>query len=83
MSDGIIRPRAVGIEDAASYVGCRSLKQFRREVKQGLWPGPITLNSRPPRWSLLQLDEALTGKPGEDHGDVITRARARFDKRFG
>jgi len=56
------RPMALTVEEAAHYVGCRSSRQFRSEVAQGIWPKPIAPNSRPQRWSLFQLDQALRGQ---------------------
>jgi hypothetical protein len=49
-------------DDAATYVGCISAAQFRREVRQGVWPAPIAPRSRPQRWSVAQLDAALAPK---------------------
>lgn len=77
---GVHLPRAVPIEDAAQYVGCSSVWQFRREIRQGIWPGPITLNSRPQRWSIPQLELALKGR--DDQDGAIAAAQRRFDKRF-
>ncbi|MBF0358991.1 MAG: hypothetical protein HQL70_10315 [Magnetococcales bacterium] len=46
-------------EEAAEYVDCISATQFRREVAQGVWPGPLVKHSRPMRWSRIQIDAAL------------------------
>jgi len=62
----MISPRAIPIQEAARYVGCRSVDQFRREVRAGTWPRPIAPNSRPQRWSVPQLDAALQGDQGND-----------------
>lgn len=59
------------IGDAADYVGCRNVKQFRREVEQGVWPKPIAAKSRPQRWSRLQLDRYLAGEPEPAHNDGL------------
>ena len=56
------KPVALTVEEAAHYVGCWSTPQFRREVKSGIWPRPIAPNSRPQRWSIFQLDQALRGQ---------------------
>ena len=55
------RPMAMTVDEAAKYVGCRSTRQFRSEIAQGIWPKPIAPKSRPQRWSLFQLDQALRG----------------------
>jgi|GEM_PF-5526839 hypothetical protein len=67
------RPMAMTVEEAAHYVGCRSPRQFRSEVVQGIWPKPIAPNSRPQRWSLFQLDQALRGQvqPSTDVNDTV------------
>lgn len=77
------KPQAIPVAIAAKYVGCVSTKQFRREVRQGIWPGPITLNSRPQRWSIPQLDRALFGEHQDAHDDVVERARKQLYKEFG
>ena len=67
------RPMALTVEEAANYVGCRSIRQFRSEVAQGIWPKPIAPNSRPQRWSLFQLDQALRGQtqPSTDVNETV------------
>ena len=45
--------------EAAEYVGCTSVSQFRREVKSGIWPEPFVKNSRPQRWSRAFLEKRL------------------------
>ena len=74
------RPMALTVEEAANYVGCRSTQQFRREVKAGIWPRPIAPNSRPQRWSIFQLDAALTGGSNSPQTDPHLAA---FEKRMG
>jgi hypothetical protein len=54
-------PRALVTKDAAIYVAASSPRQFRNEVKRGLWPQPISPFSKPHRWSVVQLDKALDG----------------------
>lgn len=83
--DGIYLPRAVSVVEAANYVGCRSVKQFKREVRQGIWPGPITLNSRPQRWSIPQLEKALGGRDilRDFQAAAIARTRRKLDKKYG
>jgi hypothetical protein len=71
---------AVSAELAAKHVGCSSAAQFRREVKQGVWPGPITKRSRPQRWSVPQLDAVLRGETEEAQTDPHLLA---FEKRMG
>ena len=46
-------------EEAAEYVGCKNVAQFRREVAKGVWSKPKVANSRPQRWSRLDLDRDL------------------------
>jgi hypothetical protein len=74
------RPMAMTAEEAANYVGCRSTQQFRREIKAGIWPRPIAPNSRPQRWSIFQLDAALTGSSNSPQTDPHLAA---FEKRMG
>ncbi|MBF0383182.1 MAG: hypothetical protein HQL69_19340 [Magnetococcales bacterium] len=45
-------------DEAAQYVGCKTVEQFRREVKKGVWPQPIA-RGRPFRWSKPALDYCL------------------------
>jgi hypothetical protein len=45
--------------EAAIYVGCKNVRQFRRELRAGYWPRPIPINSRPKRWLRSQLDQSL------------------------
>ena len=52
---------AIPVDEAARLVGCKNTKQFKREVKAGIWPGPLPINSRPERWST----EALKCKVNE------------------
>lgn len=55
--------------EAAAYVGCKDAAQFAREVRKGIWPGPI-VNSRPPRWSKLALDRKIEERAGIEHTDA-------------
>ncbi|MBF0247046.1 MAG: hypothetical protein HQL36_03080 [Alphaproteobacteria bacterium] len=53
--------KALTTAEAAAYVNAASPAQFLREVRQGVWPGPLTKNSRPQRWSRAALDACLDG----------------------
>ena len=58
-------------EEAARYVGCKTVEQFRREVKKGIWPQPHA-RSRPYRWSKPALDYCLqhdSSQPKVDQGE--------------
>ena len=66
-------PRTLTADMAASYLGCRSAAQFRREVKAGLWPPPKFGNSRPQRWSIEQLDGVLKTPKGEEHDPHLSQ----------
>ncbi|MBT3700940.1 MAG: hypothetical protein HOE62_21760 [Alphaproteobacteria bacterium] len=61
-SDFYFTPQALATNDAALYVGATSVRQFRAEVKRGLWPQPTSPESKPHRWSVCQLDKALKGE---------------------
>ena len=76
-----MEPKALPVDKAAAYVGCRSADQFRREVAQGIWPRPIAPRSRPQRWSIFQLDKAL-GKHDETT-EVEDPHLVAFRKRMG
>jgi hypothetical protein len=67
-------------DEAAKYIGCKSAAQFRREVKAGIWPEPIAPDSRPQRWSIPQLDAALSGG---SNGAQIDPHVSAFEKRMG
>ncbi len=64
-------------EQAASYVGCRTVKQFLREVKRGCWPKPLVPNSRPLRFSIKQLDAVLA--PGENCAIITTEEQSMLE----
>ena len=64
-------PRTLTADMAASYLGCRSAAQFRREVKAGLWPQPKFGTSRPQRWSVEQLEGVLKEERGEAHNPAV------------
>ena len=53
-------PAMMTVDQAARYVCARSVHQFRREVRAGVWPRPIVYTSRPQRWSKAQLDAAMS-----------------------
>ena len=71
MSDSLTLPA----DESARLVGCRSVAQFRREVAAGVWPVPMTKNSRPQRWSRAELEMASRGNiHGEECVDDLDRA---------
>ena len=80
MNKELLSPVALTAEQAAKYVGGRNAAQFRREVKAGIWPAPITATSRPRRWSRMQIDERLRGV---EKTDTIDPDVAALNKRFG
>ncbi|MBF0622904.1 MAG: hypothetical protein HQL54_13365 [Magnetococcales bacterium] len=68
--------RMLTTEEAFVYVGCRSVNQFRSEVKQGVWPEPLAKHSRPQRWSREQLDATISGRPPAQLDEVALIDRA-------
>jgi hypothetical protein len=48
-------PYALPVKDSARLVGCKNEEQFLREVKDGIWPQPLPINSRPQRWNTEAL----------------------------
>ena len=60
--------------EAAEYVGCKDRPQFMREVRDGHWPKPLDINSRPRRWLRAALDQRLAeiGRfaPASPQGDL-------------
>ena len=75
-----IRPIAVSTEKAAELVGCKNVRQFRREVKRGIWPAADITDSRPYRWSYAALEAALQIKSNRRTLDEKT---ASIDKALG
>lgn len=51
--------RVLTTQQAAEYVGCATVTQFWAEVRQGLWPQPLSINCRPRRWDKDELDRAI------------------------
>lgn len=45
--------------EAALFVGCKDYQQFYREWKQGFWPDPYPVPSRPLRWDRILLEQHL------------------------
>ena len=66
-----IQPRVLTVDEAAKYVGAKSVRQFRREVNRGIWPQPIARFSRPQRWSTIQLEQALS--PSNDNDSELNK----------
>lgn len=59
-----LMPRLLTRQQAAAYVA-RSGWAFDKEQRAGLWPAPLRIPGRAPRWDRLQLDSAI-----EMHGGV-------------
>lgn len=74
-------PRTLTTAQAATYLGCKSVRQFRREVSAGIWPAPIAKASRPQRWSTAQLDKVL--EADRNSASITEKAVADLDSRFG
>ncbi|MBF0445280.1 MAG: hypothetical protein HQL68_06800 [Magnetococcales bacterium] len=65
--------QVLNTKEAADYVGCTSVEQFRREVDKGIWPDPI-VRSRPFRWSKPALDYCLQPDSSQikvDQGEIL------------
>lgn len=62
---------AVTAKQAFELVGCKNERQFRNEVKKGIWPKPAITRSRPMRWSVSELQQRLKKESNratiEDH----------------
>lgn len=62
---------AVTAKQAFELVGCKNERQFRNEVKKGIWPKPSITRSRPMRWSVAELAQRLNKESNrvtlEDH----------------
>lgn len=77
-------PLTLRPEEAAQLVGCVDddgkprVDQFRREVKRGIWPQPLIKDSRPQRWSRVELERKLLGNASEN--DPALR---RLEKNLG
>lgn len=49
----------VSADEAAALIGYDNTGQFRRAVKNGIFPEPIDPHSRPARWSRWQIEDVL------------------------
>ena len=59
-----LSPRVLTIKEAAAYVRCKNVAQFRREVSEGKWPNPLPIASRPQRWDKAALDRTIDKMSG-------------------
>ena len=71
-----LQPCLLTREQAAMYVA-RSAWGFDQERKADIWPPPIKLPGRQPRWDRLQLDKAvevLGGTPQAMQDEISRQA---------
>jgi hypothetical protein len=58
---GMIEPRGLSREQAASYAGCRTLSSFSDRIRRGILPGPIPGTTT---WDKRAIDAALDRASG-------------------
>ncbi len=71
-------PEVLLTEEAAYFCRCKNSQQFLREVRAGVWPGPIG-GRRPFRFSKSALQKTLDPSPANDEADEIRR---KLDERL-
>ncbi len=69
-------PPILTTAEAWQYVRARSIHQFRREVRNGIWPKPLVWNARPQRWSKAQLDAAMEGATNDIDPELAAARKA-------
>ncbi len=75
-------PLMLTVEEAAEYVHARSVEQFRREVREGVWPKPHAKNSRPQRWRRAEIDRVLCPETKVPN-DTDEELREMIDRELG
>ena len=78
-----LRPLTIPIDEAVAFAGCKGRQQFKREIKKGRWPKACVPNSRPPRWSVAEMEARMERRSNRTTDEEEKEEKEELDRMAG